>query len=61
MVEDFKGTTVGRLQGLLYTVAADEHMGAGLKVGVNKGMRCLMTSWQGLLVGKKIEEGGGAD
>ncbi len=53
-VEDSQGVIVGVRQGLLHTAAADEHMGTGLKVGVNKGIRSLLTSRHGLLVGNKL-------
>ncbi len=36
--ENFKRVIVGMLQGALYTVAADEDMGARLEVGINKGI-----------------------
>ncbi len=32
----------------------DEHIGAGLKVAVNKGIGRLLTSWHGPLVGETL-------
>ncbi len=29
-------------------------MGAGLKVGINKGIGCLLTSWHGFLVSERL-------
>ncbi len=37
-MEEFEGTIVSGLYGLLNTVAADENRGSGLEVGVNKGI-----------------------
>ncbi len=54
--EDFEGTIVGRLQGLIYTVAGDEHMGTGLKVGVSRVGKLARAS-----VWRKIDDGCGAD
>ncbi len=53
-MEDFEGAIVGRLQGLLNTVAADESIGAELEVRDNKGIESLLSSWHGLLVSLEL-------